>query len=236
MALPVACGAAPGTGTASETRTASPNNVVPVQPLGWPRVIAWDGVSSKILMTEISRSQYPYPADSETYAFAGNKWTAVSPEQSISTISHRQLVLMVYDSDRSRELLVFWRYTGLGSQGTWQSDGKNWNQIPTLHPLPSMSSPSAAFSPDLHSVVVIDPCSSTPNKGWGDTLLFDGTDWRLVSPAHWPACPAVLGYSQVRHAIVALASAYDESFPGFKHGRLTERIGHRSLLWALQQA
>jgi hypothetical protein len=169
-------------------------------------VMVWDGVSSWILITRLRAANSPYSMDSGTYAFAGGRWTT-SPAQSLppSTISGGQAILMAYDSDRNREVLAVGTGMTQAPQGTWEWDGTAWTQISTAHPLPYLSQPSAAYSPDLHAVVLIDPCSSSVDKPAGSTLLYDGTDWRSVSPAHSPPCPTTLAYSRVRHAIVAIS-------------------------------
>jgi hypothetical protein len=172
--------------------------------------MGWDGVTSRILMSRIRLSKAPYATDSETYEFT-RQWGTVSPTQSLPTgdISLGHNLVLVYDSDRNREVLAYgsvpWEQPT--EEGTWIWDGKRWTHIATAHPLPYMEYPSAAYSPDLHAVVMLDVGSSGPGKSPGDTLLFDGTDWRLVSPVHWPRWPAQLAYSRVRHAIVALSFA-----------------------------
>jgi hypothetical protein len=206
LAGPVACGALPRAGTASETRTASPTGL---EPAGLPMVMEWDGVTSRILMSRIRHSDPAYTVDPATYAFTGREWNSVSTTQSLpapATIGLGHAIVLVYDSDLNREVLAYGAAMNEPSQGTLDWDGKTWTQITTAHPLPFLSGPSAAYSPDLHAVVMIDPCSSSSAKSSGDTLLFEGNDWRSVSPAHWPACPTELAYSPLRHAIVALSS------------------------------
>jgi hypothetical protein len=168
--------------------------------------MAWDGVSRRILMSRLVRSQYPNVPDSETYAFAGRKWSKLPAGQPIPTIGY-QFGLLVYDSDRNREVFAYGPDMGQPSRGTWEWDGKTWTQIPTAHPVPTLFNPSAAYSPELHAVVVIGPCQMNQVK---TLLLFDGTDWRSVSTPRSPGCDAQLAYSQMRHAIVALSTAQEE--------------------------
>ena len=211
MAGPIACGALPRTGSASEARTSSPTGA---EPIGSPTVMAWDGVNGTILMSRLWRWNNLW--DSETYAFAGTRWTRMSQTQPLPTISLGQSVVIVYDSDRKRDVLAYGPYMDHSSQGTWEWDGKAWAQIITKHPLPwlggisipQLSGPTAAYSPDLHAVVV---------NGGGSTMIFDRTDWRSVSSAP-PGCCAALAYSQARHVIVGIGSARDQfDFPGHSH-------------------
>jgi hypothetical protein len=206
-----ACGALPRTGGASAARTAPSASSEPLaQPVGIPRLMAWDGVSHRILMSYLARSNNPPTMDSNVYAFAERKWTRVSPPQSMPNNS---LGLLVYDSDRNREVLAYGSaMVNPSALGTWGWDGKTWTLISSARQLPYLAFPSAAYSPDLHAVVILDPCSSSADKPPGKSLLFDGADWRSISSAHWPECPAQLAYSPQRHAIVALSFANNRTW------------------------
>jgi hypothetical protein len=144
--------------------------------------------------------------DPSTYLFNGSDWTLASSAQSIPTTSAGHSIL-VYDSTRNREVLAYGRDEFLaGSAGTWEWDGQGWTAIHTPHSLPFLTqNVSAAYSPELRATVMIDTCSGGPDKAQGQTMLFDGADWRSVNPAHWPRCFAQVAYSPALHSIVALS-------------------------------
>ena len=204
----VDCEAVPRTGTASQPATAPPANVVPVaQPIGAPQVIEWDGVTKRVLMSRLRSTNYRNAADSATYAFGRGRWTRVLASQSLPYISPSQEVALAYDTERNQEILVYGTSSGpvRRAPATWKWDGTAWTEITTTHPMPVLSyPPSAAYSPDLHAVVMIGRCTLSTNPA-GDTLLFDRGDWRSVWTPNTPRCPAKLAYSRLRHKIVALS-------------------------------
>jgi hypothetical protein len=209
LASEAACDAVPRTGTSSQQPTESPASLDPVaQPAGIPKVMGWDGVTGRIVIQLYPSWPTRAAVDYTTYAFSRNQWTKVPTVQSFPDPRPGMEIAMTYDSDRNRAVAV---YVPSGrkdvlSPTTWNWDGKEWRGVNTVHQLPSLRQPSAAYSLDLHAVVLIGHCSSSTDRA-GDTLLFDGRDWRSVWTPNTPKCPAKLAYSRLRHAIVALSFA-----------------------------
>lgn len=203
--LASSCAALPGSLRHPQARVAA------APPVGDPLIFGWDGVSGRLLMYSLvsvpTESPSPDYLNTSTWVFTGSAWVAASNAESIPTINAINGVL-VYDSTRHREVLAVSGnpYVAEPKTGTWEWDGQAWNAVSTMHPLPFLTqSVSAAYSPELHATVMIDNCAWGPNKPQGQTLLFDGADWRSLTPAHWPGCGAQLAYSPSRHSIVALS-------------------------------
>lgn len=201
------CGALPGPHAIAPS---SQPTVASSQPAGTPLLYGWDGLSGRLLMYGVlglaGRSASPDPS-TPTWVFTGSEWATAPKALSIPAISVVNGVV-VYDSTRQREVLVAAGspYFPGPAPGTWEWDGKAWNAVSTPHTLPFLTqSVSAAYSPELHATVMIDSCAFGVNKPEGQTLLFDGADWRSVTPAHWPGCGAQLAYSPSRHSIIALS-------------------------------
>ena len=179
------------------------------QPTGAPLLFGWEGVNGRILMTDLWHDpgmSAKLNLDTATWVFAGTGWIRASSAQAIPP--HGAAVL-VYDRARHREVLAAGKSkypTDPNNSGTWEWDGRAWNRVITTYELPFLSqNVSAAYSPELHAVVMLDTCSGTMQKTQGQTLLFDGIDWRSIEPVHWPQCPATLAYSPSRHSILALS-------------------------------
>lgn len=207
----IACGR-PSPNTAASTTRAEPlvSPLSIVQPVGSPRLSAWDGVNHAVLISGLAgyANGAAYPSvDPATYELIGSEWARPTAAQvaSVRGLTGAQSRVLVYDSDLNREVLAYGPTMGQASQGTWEWDGKTWSRVSTAFSLPSLAHPSAAYDPQLHAVVMIDTCTAGGDKPQGGTLLFDGSDWRLVSPAHWPrGCPVSLAYSPTRRAVIAL--------------------------------
>lgn len=195
-----------------DTRSASSTSTSTTQPVGSPLLFGWDGVDSRVMMTDVfatsTRAPF-YAVDQTTWTFTGSVWSAASSSAALPSLKGMQGNL-VYDSDHRRELLI-----AIPTQGTaplnglvWAWDGKAWQRLTTSHKLPAYASQfvSAAYSPDLHAAVLID-ASTMPGVN-GTTWVFDGTDWRSLVTAHWPIGSAYLNYDPTSHSIVALANDY----------------------------
>jgi hypothetical protein len=185
------------------THSSSTNAVA--QPEGAPLLYGWDGVSGQILMSRLVKLGLGRPnLDASTWVFTGSRWATTQAIPAINAVAS----VLVYDSVRHREVLAVGKYPASDGSlaGTWEWDGRAWNRINTSHPLSYFSqNVAAAYSPDLRATVLIDTCSGGPERPPGETFTYDGADWRSITPAHWPGCPARLAYSSSRHSIVALS-------------------------------
>lgn len=180
------------------------------QPAGNPEIFGWEGLGGRLLMSNLltTHTDGSRALDTSTWSFTGSEWAPVSGALAIPSFNAVNSAL-VYDSARHRDVLAAGSLSagnGLTPQGTWEFDGQAWNAVSTPHQLPFFGqAASAAYSPELQATVLIDTCTGGMNGAGTPTFLFDGTDWRSVSSARWPGCPAVLAYSPHRQSIVALS-------------------------------
>jgi hypothetical protein len=202
VAVLPACGSrfSPRSSSASATRGAFPKNPGPV---GTPLVFAWDGVGRQILMSYlVHRNVSPVQVDPTTWVFTGTQWTTAGSAQAVPNRG-----ILVYDSGRNRDVLFAGSSAMPASppEGTWEWDGYSWEHRETAHSVGFLTQwASAAYSPDLRAIVMIDTNLSGTSSA-GRTWLFDGTDWRSQTTSHWPDSLAHLEYDPARHSIVALS-------------------------------
>jgi hypothetical protein len=146
--------------------------------------------------------------ESTTWVFTGTQWNAVPSAKAVPPLGGGNGIL-VYDSARNREVLVVGSSEMMvgtsPAEGTWDWDGYTWERRMTTHSLAIFTQwASAAYSPDLRAIVLIDTNLSGASFT-GQTWLFNGTDWRSQTTAHWPDSRAHLEYDPARHVIVALS-------------------------------
>lgn len=206
-----ACGGTPHLGGTTASPTAAPG-----QPAGMPILYAWDGVGARMLMSglfQVTTAKPGYQTDWTTWAFAGTKWLAAPPAQTLPSIKGAE-ALLVYDSDRQRDVLIVSGAPvggppSLTTAGVWEWDGHSWQHRATVHELPPVLSQftSAAYGPDLHAVVLVDT-GVMPGTGHDITYLYDGVDWRQTPTAHWPVSAGYMSYDPAHHAVVMLDSQY----------------------------
>jgi hypothetical protein len=161
---------------------------------GYPVGYGWDGPDGRMMITFTIHDNQQ---DHTTWTFSGNGWTQVASP----SIDHNLTVaLLAYDTRRKIEVLVAAAYT---SAETWEWNGHSWkrrltNTIPNIHDQMT----TAAYSPELGAVVLLEPGTMPPSMTW----LYDGIDWRPIATLHQPPL-AHIEYDQTRHAIVALSLA-----------------------------
>jgi hypothetical protein len=140
--------------------------------------------------------------NTSTWTFDGSEWVNVQASLAIpSTLAGS----LVYDSDRKRELFI--TTTFVSPTETWEWDGVTWRLSTTKHSPDGMNQDAtAAYSPELHATVLVDP-SVTGAVQPPPTWLYDGTDWRPIFTAHLPGpnAWARIAYDPIRRAIVALS-------------------------------
>jgi hypothetical protein len=160
-------------------------------PTGVPGAYGWDGVDKRMMMVLSPAGRY---GDLTVWTLHGSTWT-VSPAPPATNVVP---TLLAYDSARNRVVLVA-ASTSLAPQ-IWEWDGHAWSAVETAHFLPGFLW-SAAYSPELHSVVAFASLSNPPR-----TYLYDGTDWREAAAAGGPNGGAAhVAYDPIRHQVIAFS-------------------------------
>ena len=119
---------------------------------------------------------------SDTWAFDGTNWTALSPAQSPPARSESA---MAYDA-ATGDVVLFGGLSGTTAlSDTWIFNGTNWTQASPPASPPARS--DAAMSYDAAtSQLVLFSGSSGPGKMLSDTWTYNGTTWTQVATATSP--------------------------------------------------
>ncbi len=191
LLVAVGCGRAQPNALSSAARTSTPTASIPA---GAPGAYGWDGVDRRMMICFALR---PLHLDTSTWTFTGKSWALAETPAVVNPMAKG---LLAYDSRRGREVLVV-AVGGPAEVETWEWDGHAWRRVATEHSPGASQNTSAAYSPELRSVVVLDPGSMPLSPTW----LYDGSDWRSVSTAHQPQALVRIEYDETRHAIAALS-------------------------------
>lgn len=133
----------------------------------------------------------------DTWAFDGTTWT---PLLVPGPPPHQQRT-MAYDANRKR-VVLFGNDT---DAATWEWDGAAWTQaMPATRP-PSRVRPMLAYDP-LRRVIVLagGDTTTTPRT---DTWVYDGVDWRDVTPASGPLPEGVMAFDAGSGQMIAFGGS-----------------------------
>jgi hypothetical protein len=179
-------------------------------------VYGWDGVDNAVLMTGVVRNTPAQAAsvDWRTWTFASHSWLPATAPQTLPNVQGAE-TLLVYDSDRKREVLIklamaMQQPGSASSSSVWESDGRSWQQRTTPHAPPQYGTQfaSAAYSPPLRATVMIDS-GFMSGTGHDLTWIYDGNDWRPLTTRHWPGQVAYMTYDPARQAVEALDNTFN---------------------------
>jgi cysteine-rich repeat protein len=121
----------------------------------------------------------------DTTEWDGKRWRAAP---SATSPSNRYAHTMAYDAARN-QLVVF---SGVNNQAdTWVRDDGGWRQVVTAHAPPSRDYAGMAYDSAHKQIVLFGGFSTVTELALDDTWVWDGTDWREVTPPTRP--PARLG-------------------------------------------
>ena len=125
----------------------------------------------------------------DTWIWDGTNWNQKSPQTSPPA---RYGFGMAYDSTQSQVVLfggALGFYTNLGD--TWVWDGTNWTQKSPQTSPPARGYCLMAYDAAHQQVVLFGGFSSGPpfvaGTTWGDTWVWDGTNWTQKSPQSSPS-------------------------------------------------
>jgi Putative metal-binding motif len=146
-----------------------------------------------------------FAASLSTGPIAAGEWTQLSPTHSPPM---RMFAGMAYDESRSR--LVLFGGTPDSSRtlrygDTWEWDGSDWHEVVTVHSPPPRFAMFMAYDPDRRLVVLYGGQPGLfSGVSWGDTWLYDGTDWRQIFPTPTPGLrgDGAMAYDRARHVMV----------------------------------
>lgn len=158
---------------------------------GVPGAFGWDGIDGAMMMCFPIHSDYP---DRSVWTFDGTTWKA-TPAPTRSALGP---AMLAYDVQRNRMVLI--ESDPMHQTYTWEWNGQFWRRAVTAHvPRVFSQTASAAYSPELHAVVVFEASMDAQ-----PTYLYDGTDWRAIATPHVPTVLARMVYDPKRHLIVGL--------------------------------
>ncbi len=139
-----------------------------------------------------------------TWTRSGMAWVQQHP---LHLPPPRHWPTLVYDPAMGR-LLLFggFSYGGTGSGvalgDTWIWDGKDWLELHARHSPAARGTAAAAYDPRSQAVVLFGGNGSGPGPEYGDTWIWNGTDWLEQHPANSPSARSA--------ASMAFDSAHDQ--------------------------
>jgi hypothetical protein len=123
-----------------------------------------------------------------TWAWSGAEWTELAVANAPSA---REGAGLVYDSLRSRMLLIGGRSDTGYLNDVWELRGSQWSQL-TNAPFQGRAKLSAAYDAARDRLVVF---GGTNGTAFADTWEYDGASWTQAFPIHAPTARAGAGIS-----------------------------------------
>ena len=144
--------------------------------------LEWNAVSATLTISLDESAHYTYPVLLDPVLEA-EAWDV------LEHIEGRITPDMIYDETR-KELVVFGGFSQQGYEmTTWTWNG-SWHKRATLNAPALRIQPCFAYDA-IRKVGILVGGMSTSGVGLNDTWAWDGTDWKLLAPAHKP--PRVYG-------------------------------------------
>lgn len=162
-------------GTWSQVNTSAPGR--------WGHRMVTDTANSRIVCFG-GRSPTLGALSNDTTVFSGTTWSALP---TANAPSPRFLHGMAYDSARDRVVLFGGRTTNGASDQTWEFDGTDWTRITTANSPPPREEMGMVYDSSQNRVVLFGGCDEDTGTVYGDTWIYDGTDWLDQSPPSSPS-------------------------------------------------
>ena len=117
-------------------------------------------------------------------------WSGAGPWQTVATTnapSPRFLYGLAYDALRDRVVLFGGRDGFAPNNETWEFDGTDWTQVTTANAPAPREEMGMAYDASLNRVVLFGGCDESTQTIYGDTWVYNGTNWTDVTPASSPS-------------------------------------------------
>jgi len=139
---------------------------------------------------------------SDTWTWDGSNWTQRSPANSPSA---RAGHAMAYDSLHQQVVL----FGGSQTAETWVWDGSNWTQKSPANSPPPRSGHAMAYDAARGQVVMNGGFGSDPLSDFGDTWVWDGSNWTQKTPTNGPGARAehAMAYDSAHGQVVLFGGA-----------------------------
>jgi hypothetical protein len=185
----------------------APHQAPPVHQVdikGSPVAYGWDGVDRVMMMSACTYSGTYSATESacSTWILGDGTWQLARKNM---WLPRNGAGTLVYDPGRNREVFIF--SPSFGNAETWEWDGSVWRRMPVTPG--QIGTASAAYSPDLHAIVVTAPLTVIEL-----TWTYDGTNWSSVKTAAPSPLPGDLQYDAALHAVVGLTGYQAWAFEG----------------------
>jgi len=115
----------------------------------------------------------------DTWIWDGSNWTEKSPQTSPPV---RDGHAMAFDSAHGQVVLFAGENVILPLSDTWVWDGENWTQKSPLSTPPARSNHAMTYDAALGQVVLFGGYDAQQANFFGDTWLWDGSNWVQQSP------------------------------------------------------
>lgn len=164
--------------------------------------MTYDHGRNKVVLFGGSTYGVPLSLNRETWEWNGSDWTLITTAHSPSA---RAFGAIAYDPSLGNVLLFGGEDATSWKNDTWKYDGVDWTQLsPTHTPATSPSSDvrlSMCF--DEHNNYVVAWQSLVGSSGFGETWIWNGSDWILTSTATVPPHRfSLLTYDSTRQLVV----------------------------------
>ena len=144
----------------------------------------------------------------DTWLFDGTNWTLAHSQLSPPP---RYSPSIAYDSMRG-QVVLFGGYNGSASlNDTWIWDGTSWKQVVPQNSPPARSFQQMVYDSTHDQVILFGGGTSTDQTTiFGDTWLWDGTNWTQAMPANSPSARNRFGMAfEAGHAQAVLFGGRD---------------------------
>jgi hypothetical protein len=181
----------------------------------WPRpsfrmnhAMVYDSARARAVMFGgLAPASYPFMSD-ETWELRPRGWQQVALTG--ARPSGREHMALAYDERRKRVVLFGGGgMTNRAMNDTWEFDGVTWRQMAVATSPPGRTHHAMAYDAARGVVLLFGGSGGAPNAYFGDTWIYDGTNWQQLSPAMAPAPRAAMrmAYDSRRARIVLHSGA-----------------------------
>jgi hypothetical protein len=137
-----------------------------------------------------------------TWVWDGTSWTLLDPP---TKPSGRSSHAMAFD-EASGKMILFGggRSGAIWNNETWQWDGSNWTQLfPSQNP-PALTNHALVYDNARNEILLFGGQVNSPGSAFGETWVWDGTNWQKRFPANSPPPRYVhaMAYDPIRQEVV----------------------------------